>query len=270
MILLSADLSLFCPETGGYSRRPQNYFYKQFVRPTEIKGLWRWWNRVLYNGVSYVKNEKMLYPYNQIDEEFGEVLGGVENKSLFTIRVEEKQEEVSPLEVKFDLNVYVDEDRMRDENKVRFAILSLYGRRTRIGIGSIQIKNVNCYSELCYEEVAKKISDLQQSLINADDIGKVVKEIGEVSNLVEFKSSRSSKYPLCYFLDYENFQVSLQNFVSDDNKKLLASTYYNILSKEFECNEEESSSRYLMNKIYPFRIKILRNRIVMYCLSYTR
>lgn len=83
---MSFKLKAIYPLTGGYNRHSINEFYEENVRPTEIKGLWRWWNRVLFNTVSYVKEGK-LYTYDSIDRLFEDVFGGENKKSAVRLEV---------------------------------------------------------------------------------------------------------------------------------------------------------------------------------------
>ncbi|PVU76909.1 type III-B CRISPR module RAMP protein Cmr1 [Acidianus hospitalis] len=85
-LLMSFKLKAIYPLTGGYNRHSINEFYEENVRPTEIKGLWRWWNRVLFNTVSYVKEVK-LYTYESIDRLFEDVFGSENKKSAVRLEV---------------------------------------------------------------------------------------------------------------------------------------------------------------------------------------
>jgi CRISPR type III-B/RAMP module RAMP protein Cmr1 len=85
-LLMSFRLKAIYPLTGGYNRHSINEFYEENVRPTEIKGLWRWWNRVLFNTVSYVKEGK-LYTYDSIDRLFEDVFGSENKKSAVRLEV---------------------------------------------------------------------------------------------------------------------------------------------------------------------------------------
>jgi CRISPR type III-B/RAMP module RAMP protein Cmr1 len=85
-LLLSLKLRALYPLVGGYNRHSINEFYEESVRPTEIKGLWRWWNRVLFNTVSYVKEGK-LYTYDSIDRLFEDVFGSENKKSAVRLEV---------------------------------------------------------------------------------------------------------------------------------------------------------------------------------------
>jgi len=85
-LLMSFRLKAIYPLTGGYNRHSINEFYEENVRPTEIKGLWRWWNRVLFNTVSYVKEGK-LYTYESIDRLFEDVFGSENKKSAVRLEV---------------------------------------------------------------------------------------------------------------------------------------------------------------------------------------
>jgi len=85
-LLLSLKLRALYPLVGGYNRHSINEFYEENVRPTEIKGLWRWWNRVLFNTVSYVKEGK-LYTYDSIDRLFEDVFGSENKKSAVRLEV---------------------------------------------------------------------------------------------------------------------------------------------------------------------------------------
>jgi len=83
---MSFRLKAIYPLTGGYNRHSINEFYEENVRPTEIKGLWRWWSRVLFNTVSYVKEGK-LYTYDSIDRLFEDVFGSENKKSAVRLEV---------------------------------------------------------------------------------------------------------------------------------------------------------------------------------------
>jgi len=85
-LLMSFRLKAIYPLTGGYNRHSINEFYEENVRPTEIKGLWRWWNRVLFNTVSYVKEGK-LYTYDSIDKLFEDVFGSENKKSAVRLEI---------------------------------------------------------------------------------------------------------------------------------------------------------------------------------------
>ncbi|BFI76511.1 type III-B CRISPR module RAMP protein Cmr1 [Sulfurisphaera ohwakuensis] len=81
-LLMSLRLKVLYPLTGGYNRHSKNQFYEEFVRPTEIKGLWRWWNRVLFNSLS-----GKLYTYDSIDRLFEDVFGSEDKKSAVRLEV---------------------------------------------------------------------------------------------------------------------------------------------------------------------------------------
>lgn len=83
---MSFKLKALYPLTGGYNRHSINQFYEESVRPTEIKGLWRWWNRVLFNTVSHANGGK-LYTYDSIDRLFEDVFGSENKKSAVRLEV---------------------------------------------------------------------------------------------------------------------------------------------------------------------------------------
>jgi CRISPR-associated RAMP protein, Cmr1 family len=85
-LLMSFKLKAIYPLTGGYNRHSINEFYEENVRPTEIKGLWRWWNRVLFNTVANTIEGK-LYTYESIDRLFEDVFGGENKKSAVRLEV---------------------------------------------------------------------------------------------------------------------------------------------------------------------------------------
>ncbi|QIW24503.1 type III-B CRISPR module RAMP protein Cmr1 [Sulfolobus sp. S-194] len=101
-LLMSFKLKALYPLTGGYNRHSINPFYEEFVRPTEIKGLWRWWNRVLFNTVSHAKDGR-LYTYDSIDRLFEDVFGSENKKSAVRLEVIAEESENS-------LNVELDEE----------------------------------------------------------------------------------------------------------------------------------------------------------------
>ncbi len=83
---MSFRLKAIYPLTGGYNRHSINEFYEENVRPTEIKGLWRWWNRVLFNTVANTI-ERKLYTYESIDRLFEDVFGSENKKSAVRLEV---------------------------------------------------------------------------------------------------------------------------------------------------------------------------------------
>ena len=83
---MSFRLKAIYPLTGGYNRHSINEFYEENVRPTEIKGLWRWWNRVLFNTVANTI-ERKLYTYESIDRLFEDVFGSENKKSALRLEV---------------------------------------------------------------------------------------------------------------------------------------------------------------------------------------
>ncbi|ACP34877.1 CRISPR-associated RAMP protein, Cmr1 family [Sulfolobus islandicus L.S.2.15] len=85
-LLMSFKPKALYPLTGGYNRHSINEFYEENVRPTEIKGLWRWWNRVLFNTVAY-STERKLYTYESIDRLFEDVFGSENKKSAVRLEV---------------------------------------------------------------------------------------------------------------------------------------------------------------------------------------
>lgn len=85
-LLMSLKLKALYPLTGGYNRHSINPFYEELVRPTEIKGLWRWWNRVLFNTLAYSTKGK-LYTYESIDRLFEDVFGSENKKSAVRLEV---------------------------------------------------------------------------------------------------------------------------------------------------------------------------------------
>jgi len=83
---MSFRLKAIYPLTGGYNRHSISEFYEENVRPTEIKGLWRWWNRVLFNTVANTI-ERKLYTYESIDRLFEDVFGSENKKSAVRLEV---------------------------------------------------------------------------------------------------------------------------------------------------------------------------------------
>ena len=83
---MSFRLKAIYPLTGGYNRHSINEFYEENVRPTEIKGLWRWWNRVLFNTVANTI-ERKLYTYESIDRLFEDIFGSENKKSAVRLEV---------------------------------------------------------------------------------------------------------------------------------------------------------------------------------------
>ena len=117
-LLLSLKLRALYPLVGGYNRHSINEFYEENVRPTEIKGLWRWWNRVLFNTVSYVKEGK-LYTYDSIDRLFEDVFGSENKKSAVRLEVITDEGSDNHFELSnFELDNVIDYLRKYKEVKV--------------------------------------------------------------------------------------------------------------------------------------------------------
>jgi CRISPR type III-B/RAMP module RAMP protein Cmr1 len=85
--ILDVTLILISPaRIGGYLGRPHSYSLKilETIRISEIKGVWRWWTRILtataLHGRGYIIND-----YNKLDELISLILGGERASSLFDI-----------------------------------------------------------------------------------------------------------------------------------------------------------------------------------------
>jgi len=118
---MSFRLKAIYPLTGGYNRHSINEFYEENVRPTEIKGLWRWWNRVLFNTVAY-STERKLYTYESIDRLFEDVFGDENKKSAVRLEVISDEGSYNHFELSFELsNVDLDNviDYLRKNKEVK-------------------------------------------------------------------------------------------------------------------------------------------------------
>ncbi|ACP45033.1 CRISPR-associated RAMP protein, Cmr1 family [Sulfolobus islandicus Y.G.57.14] len=117
-LLMSFRLKAIYPLTGGYNRHSINEFYEENVRPTEIKGLWRWWNRVLFNTVAY-STERKLYTYESIDRLFEDVFGSENKKSAVRLEVITDEGSDNHFELSnFELDNVIDYLRKYKEVKV--------------------------------------------------------------------------------------------------------------------------------------------------------
>jgi len=115
---MSFRLKAIYPLTGGYNRHSINEFYEENVRPTEIKGLWRWWNRVLFNTVANTI-ERKLYTYESIDRLFEDVFGGENKKSAVRLEVITDEGSYNHFELSnVDLDNVIDYLRKNKEVKV--------------------------------------------------------------------------------------------------------------------------------------------------------
>jgi CRISPR type III-B/RAMP module RAMP protein Cmr1 len=84
--ILDATITLISPaRIGGYLARPYSppLNILETIRTSEIKGVWRWWARVLIATALY-RREYIINDYNKLDELLSLILGG-ERASLFNI-----------------------------------------------------------------------------------------------------------------------------------------------------------------------------------------
>jgi CRISPR type III-B/RAMP module RAMP protein Cmr1 len=84
--MLDAILTLISPaRIGGYLGRPHDPSLKilETIRTSEIKGVWRWWTRILIATALY-RRGYIIDDYNKLNELISLILGG-ERASLFDI-----------------------------------------------------------------------------------------------------------------------------------------------------------------------------------------
>ncbi|MFP3188256.1 MAG: type III-B CRISPR module RAMP protein Cmr1 [Sulfolobaceae archaeon] len=86
--ILSIDAIALYPIVGGYNSYPVSLTvgYEEPIRATEIKGLWKWWTRILLESVIF-KRGNYLVPYSEIDKVMEDIFGSEDKKSLVRIDV---------------------------------------------------------------------------------------------------------------------------------------------------------------------------------------
>lgn len=155
-LLMSFRLKAIYPLTGGYNRHSINEFYEENVRPTEIKGLWRWWNRVLFNTVSYVKEGK-LYTYDSIDRLFEDVFGSENKKSALRLEVITNEGSYNHFELSnVKLDKVINYLRKNKEVKVNLdfrnnTLIIKIGGSTKISISFKSNLDINKTKDLVYK-----------------------------------------------------------------------------------------------------------------------
>ncbi|MCH4816209.1 MAG: type III-B CRISPR module RAMP protein Cmr1 [Saccharolobus sp.] len=212
-LLMSLRLKALYPLTGGYNRHSKNQFYEEFVRPTEIKGLWRWWNRVLFNTASYANGGK-LYTYDSIDRLFEDVFGSEDRKSA--VRLEVISEEGSNFELsEVKLDKVVDylkgyKGKISLDYKDRLIVKA---ENTQIPIYSKSNVNVNENKDLVFKNDLLKFELLGFSSIKIDATKisdkEVLKEILHdlITDYLEyFNIKREMEFTLNIYLDKNHEQ----------------------------------------------------------------
>jgi CRISPR-associated protein Cmr1 len=86
--ILSIDAIALYPIVGGYNSYPVSLTvgYEEPIRATEIKGLWKWWTRILLESVIF-KRGNYVVPYSEIDKVMEDIFGSEDKKSLVRIDV---------------------------------------------------------------------------------------------------------------------------------------------------------------------------------------
>ncbi|MBB5253319.1 type III-B CRISPR module RAMP protein Cmr1 [Sulfurisphaera ohwakuensis] len=234
-LLMSFKLKALYPLTGGYNRHSINQFYEESVRPTEIKGLWRWWNRVLFNTVSHANGGK-LYTYDSIDRLFEDVFGGENMKSAVRLEVISDEDNNNRFEL-FDVEL----DKAID-------CLKNYKGKVTVDLkdNEIVIKTENSSIPIVFKSNldVSKIKDLvyNNKLLNFDLLGfksiyidttkisnkEILREILRdlITNYLEyFNIKQEVTFTLNIYLDknrekvYESNQKVKQNFGFNDKLK---------------------------------------------------
>jgi len=167
------------------------------LRPTEFKGMLRFWWRALHPDLSL----------KELKEKEREVFGSTERKSLFTIKISTIEQKVGKFYLlphknkavfqvhepgmRFQINLIfnkgVNEDTINAVKKLFIisTIVGGFGRRSRRGFGSIAIDNINgkkfdsnLYTDKRY--ILSSFKDINQNLQLDKDYGSVFPHIKEV------------------------------------------------------------------------------------------
>jgi CRISPR type III-B/RAMP module RAMP protein Cmr1 len=223
-LLMSFRLKAIYPLTGGYNRHSINEFYEENVRPTEIKGLWRWWNRVLFNTVSYVKEGK-LYTYESIDRLFEDVFGSENKKSAVRLEVITDEESYNHFELS---NVELDKviDCLKASRKVNLdfrdstLIIEIEGS-TKIPISFKSNLDVNKIKDLVYknkllsfELLGFKSIKIDTKISDKEVIREILRDL--ITNYLEyFNIKQEVTFTLNIYLDKsreheQNFESKLK------------------------------------------------------------
>ena len=97
--ILSIDAIALYPIVGGYNSYPVSLTvgYEEPIRATEIKGLWKWWTRILLESVIF-KQGNYVVPYSEIDKVMEDIFGSEDKKSLVRIDVKVNDDFISVAE----------------------------------------------------------------------------------------------------------------------------------------------------------------------------
>ncbi|WP_241208545.1 type III-B CRISPR module RAMP protein Cmr1 [Saccharolobus islandicus] len=97
--ILSIDAIALYPIVGGYNSYPVSLTvgYDEPIRATEIKGLWKWWTRILLESVIF-RQKNCVVPYSEIDKVMEDIFGSEDRKSLVRIDVKVNDDFVSVAE----------------------------------------------------------------------------------------------------------------------------------------------------------------------------
>lgn len=97
--ILSIDAIALYPIVGGYNSYPVSLTvgYEEPIRATEIKGLWKWWTRILLESVIF-KQGNYVVPYSEIDKVMEDIFGSEDKKSLVRIDVKVNDDFISVTE----------------------------------------------------------------------------------------------------------------------------------------------------------------------------
>ncbi|MEJ2772043.1 MULTISPECIES: type III-B CRISPR module RAMP protein Cmr1 [unclassified Stygiolobus] len=225
-LLMSFRLKAIYPLTGGYNRHSINEFYEENVRPTEIKGLWRWWNRVLFNTVSYVKEGK-LYTYESIDRLFEDVFGSENKKSTVRLEVITDEGSYNHFELSnVELDKVIDYLRKNKEVKVNLdfrdnrLIIEIEGS-TEISISFKSNLDVDKIKDLVYKNKLLRFElsgfksiKIDTKISNKEVIKKILRDL--ITNYLEyFNIKQEVTFTLNIYLDKsrehkQNFESKLK------------------------------------------------------------
>ncbi|ACP54973.1 type III-B CRISPR module RAMP protein Cmr1 [Saccharolobus islandicus] len=149
--ILSIDAIALYPIVGGYNSYPVSLTvgYDEPIRATEIKGLWKWWTRILLESVIF-RQKNCVVPYSEIDKVMEDIFGSEDRKSLVRIDVKVNDDFVSVAEKIwqflrsfFQKGQVINQRNVSSQNNITIQAQSL-----NINIKNIYVVNINTYNNL--------------------------------------------------------------------------------------------------------------------------
>ena len=150
--ILSIDAIALYPIVGGYNSYPVSLTvgYEEPIRATEIKGLWKWWTRILLESVIF-KQGNYVVPYSEIDKVMEDIFGSEDKKSLVRIDVKVNDDFISVtkkiwqfLQDFFKKGQVINQRNVSSQNNI---IIQVQNPNVKI-IKNVYVINIDTYNNL--------------------------------------------------------------------------------------------------------------------------